>query len=163
MASEVCKAYRRGALVTNWFWNKLLGHPHPWNQRWCLELRANRHIITKVFSIIPAGLRDPESCRQSTRSRENRTETTHLPTTQAGQRRSGQGVPGTAPGSGAGELLPPLPTSPRHRSPRSAPSETEGSFRVRSLGPSLLLSNQWNQTLPVAISILGCQFLSACP
>lgn len=72
MASEVCKAYIRGALVTNWFWNKLLGHPHPWNQRWCLRLWVNNHApnITKVFSIIPAGLRDPESFRQSKRSSE---------------------------------------------------------------------------------------------
>lgn len=75
MASEVCKAYIRGALVTNWFWNKLLGHPHPWNQRWCLQLWVNNHApnITKVFSIIPAGLRDPENFRQSKRSSENRT------------------------------------------------------------------------------------------
>lgn len=114
MASEVCKAYIRGALVTNWFWNKLLGHPHPWNQRWCLELWVNNHTpnITKVFSIIPAGLRDPESFRQSERSSGNRTETMHISLgyiTDAGYHWPGHGVPATAPSTG--QLLPPLPTS----------------------------------------------------
>lgn len=114
MASEVCKAYIRGALVTNWFWNKLLGHPHPWNQRWCLELWVNNHApnITKVFSIIPAGLRDPESFRQSERSSGNRTETMHISLgyiTDAGYHWPGHGVPATAPSTG--QLLPPLPTS----------------------------------------------------
>lgn len=179
MASEVCKAYIRGALVTNWFWNKLLGHPHRWNQRWCLELRVNNHAlsITKVFSIIPAGLRDPDSFRQSKGSSEHRTETMHASFSQlppksrvtlawAGDHSpsSWRGV--AAPSSAhipEGGLLwsqgwaQPDTAVPAQLSPNG------GVAWVRSLGPSLLLSNQWNQTLPVAISILGCYFLSACP
>lgn len=112
MASEVCKAYIRGALVTNWFWNKLLGHSHPWNQRWCLQLWVNNHApnITKVFSIIPAGLRDPENFRQSKRSSENRTETTHVSlTSQMWVPRAWVGAVSHNPSTG--QLLPPLPTS----------------------------------------------------
>lgn len=122
MASEVCKAYIRGALVTNWFWNKLLGHPHPWNQRWCLQLWVNNHTsnITKVFSIIPAGLRDPESFRQSQRSSENRTATMSVSLgyiTAAGYPCLGRGCQPQPPARGSCSLLCP---HPRARAPLAA-------------------------------------------
>lgn len=66
MASEICKAYIRGALVSNWFWNKLLGQFHSWNQKVMLEINSKQASkITKVFSIISASLKDPDTFGQT--------------------------------------------------------------------------------------------------
>lgn len=166
MASEVCKAYIRGALVTNWFWNKLLGHLHPWNQRWCLQLWVNNHAKCLVSFLLVWGI-------QRTSGRANAAVRTGLkPCTflshlqMQGTTGLGGGCQPQPPARGNCSLLCPHPRvwaplaagmSPSSTAdPARLPPKQGGVVWVRSLGPSLLLSNQWNQTLPVPISILGC-------
>lgn len=61
MASEVCKAYSRGALVSHWFWNKLWVFStleiKSWPLNWMAKIKHPK--ISKVFSII-SDWRDPD-------------------------------------------------------------------------------------------------------